>query len=63
MTSTTGRTRCGYAGANVSRVTDAPLPKLPDVTPTWGVAAELAGRWELNALARRLGELAKAQGA
>jgi DNA polymerase-1 len=44
-------------------VTDAPLPKLPDVTPTWGVAAELAGRWELNALARRLGELAKAQGA
>ena len=44
-------------------VTDAPLPKLLDVTPTWGVAAELAGRWELNALAKRLGELAKAQGA
>lgn len=42
-------------------VTNAPLPKLPDMTPTWAAGAELAQRWELNALAKRLGELAKAQ--
>jgi 5'-3' exonuclease len=35
----------------------APLPDLPDQTPTWGVAAGLAREWELNRLADRLGEL------
>ena len=35
----------------------APLPDLPDQTPTWGMAAGLAREWELNRLADRLGEL------
>jgi DNA polymerase-1 len=39
----------------------APLPKLKDQTPTWDRAAEWARNWELNALAGRLEELAKAQ--
>ena len=39
---------------------DAPLPPLPDATPTWDVAANLATDWQLNALAKRLAELAKA---
>src|SRR6202012_4855723 len=29
----------------------APLPKLPDQSPTWGKAAALAHAWQLNALA------------
>jgi DNA polymerase I len=32
----------------------APLPKLPDQTPTWAKAAALARAWQLNALAGRL---------
>jgi DNA polymerase I len=35
----------------------APLPPLPDQTPTWDKAAALAREWELNRLADRLGEL------
>ncbi len=35
----------------------APLPDLPDQTPTWGMAAGLAREWELSRLADRLGEL------
>jgi DNA polymerase-1 len=35
----------------------APLPPLPDQTPTWGEAAALAHEWELNRLADRLAEL------
>jgi DNA polymerase-1 len=37
----------------------APLPKLPAQRPTWAKAAALAARWELNALAQRLAELAR----
>jgi DNA polymerase I len=36
----------------------APLPALGDQSPTWATAAALARGWELNALARRLDELA-----
>ena len=36
----------------------APLPKLPDQTPTWAKAAALARDWELNVLAGRLDVLA-----
>jgi DNA polymerase-1 len=36
----------------------APLPPLPDQTPTWAKAAALAREWELNRLADRLAELA-----
>src|SRR5260370_36196013 len=35
----------------------APLPALPDQTPTWGAAAALAREWELNRLAGRLKDL------
>jgi 5'-3' exonuclease len=35
----------------------APLPSLPDQTPTWVEAATLAREWELNRLAGRLIEL------
>lgn len=35
----------------------APLPALPDQTPTWGVASSLAREWELDRLADRLAEL------
>ena len=35
----------------------APLPALPDQTPSWGEAAALARDWELNRLADRLTEL------
>jgi DNA polymerase-1 len=35
----------------------APLPSLPDQTPTWAEAAALARDWELNRLADRLIEL------
>jgi hypothetical protein len=34
----------------------APLPDLPDQTPTWDAAASLAREWELNRLAERLAE-------
>jgi exodeoxyribonuclease-3 len=36
----------------------APLPRLPDQTPTWEEAARLAGEWELKQLATRLESLA-----
>jgi exodeoxyribonuclease III len=36
----------------------APLPRLPDQSPDWAAAAELAQEWELNALAKRLAALA-----
>jgi exodeoxyribonuclease-3 len=39
----------------------APLPRLPDQTPTWGKAAKLAAEWDLNQLARRLEALAAAK--
>jgi DNA polymerase-1 len=32
----------------------APIPDRPDSEPTWASAAELTGRWGLNALAKRL---------
>ncbi|HET7717765.1 MAG TPA: 5'-3' exonuclease H3TH domain-containing protein [Bauldia sp.] len=35
----------------------APLPDLPDMTPTWGSAAALARDWGLKALAERLAGL------
>jgi len=35
----------------------APLPPLPDQTPTWASAARLAEEWGLNALAKRLAEM------
>jgi DNA polymerase-1 len=37
----------------------APLPPLPDQTPTWTTAADLARAWELNRLAERLAALAR----
>ena len=39
----------------------APLPKLPDMTPTWAKAAALARGWGLNALAERLEALARSR--
>ena len=41
----------------------APLPPLPDQTPSWGAASALARQWGLNALADRLLEAAKPQAA
>jgi DNA polymerase I len=41
--------------------TSAPLPALPDQTPTWEQASRLVRSWELNQLADRLEELAKAK--
>jgi DNA polymerase-1 len=38
----------------------APIPALPDQRPTWDKAAALARDWELNRLADRLTELARA---
>jgi DNA polymerase-1 len=38
----------------------APLPNIPDQSPTWDTAAALAREWELNRLADRLSELAAA---
>jgi len=38
----------------------APLPRLPDQAPTWAQAAELARAWDLNRLADRLAEMARA---
>lgn len=40
----------------------APLPRLPDQTPTWTKAAALAHKWQLKQLAGRLEELAAASG-
>ena len=37
----------------------APVPALPDQTPTWDTAAALAREWELNRLADRLDQQAK----
>jgi DNA polymerase-1 len=37
----------------------APLPPLPDMMPTWEIAAALAREWELKALAERLTQLAR----
>jgi exodeoxyribonuclease III len=37
----------------------APLPALPDQTPTWARASDLVRNWELNKLADRLEELVK----
>jgi DNA polymerase I len=37
----------------------APLPPLPDQTPTWGAAASVAREWELNRLADRLAQLGR----
>jgi DNA polymerase-1 len=39
----------------------APLPSLRNQKPTWGKAAALARKWELNQLARRLEELRTAR--
>ena len=36
----------------------APIPKLPDQTPTWAKASALAKEWGLNTLAERLGQRA-----
>lgn len=36
----------------------APIPRLPDQTPSWAKAAALMRKWELNNLAKRLEELA-----
>ena len=41
----------------------APLPRLPDQTPTWDRAATLMRKWELNRLADRLSELTQGKGA
>jgi exodeoxyribonuclease-3 len=41
----------------------APLPQLPDQTPTWRRAAELAQEWELKQLASRLEALASRKAA
>lgn len=38
----------------------APIPKIPDQTPTWSKAAALMRKWELNGVAGRLEELASA---
>jgi exodeoxyribonuclease III len=39
----------------------APVPRLPDQTPTWAKAVTLARSWQLKQLAERLEELASAQ--
>ncbi len=39
----------------------APLPRLPDQTPTWTKAAQLARAWQLLQLAERIEELARDQ--
>jgi DNA polymerase-1 len=38
----------------------APLPPIADQAPTWSRAAALARDWELNRLAQRFEDLAKA---
>ena len=37
---------------------DAPIPKLPDVTPDWARAADLTEKWGLGGLSKRLRERA-----
>src|SRR5205085_559601 len=37
----------------------APLPSLPDQTPSWAEASSLADNWGLNALSKRLAGLAE----
>jgi DNA polymerase-1 len=39
----------------------APLPPLPDQTPTWDKASALARKWQLNQLADRFAALARKQ--
>jgi DNA polymerase I len=39
---------------------DAPVPKLPDVEPTWKRASELTEKWGLGGLSKRLEERGKA---
>lgn len=39
---------------------NAPIPDLPDMKPTWGRASDLAKQWGLEALSKRLADLAKA---
>ena len=39
-------------------VTQAPLPAIPALAPTWARAAALARDWELKALSERLEQLA-----
>ena len=39
----------------------APLPPLPDQTPTWAEASKLAREWQLNQLADRFAKLAAGQ--
>jgi DNA polymerase-1 len=39
----------------------APLPPIPDCTPTWETAAALARDWELKALSERLTQLARSE--
>jgi DNA polymerase-1 len=39
---------------------EAPVPELPDAEPSWEDAGELAQRWGLNALAKRLRERTQA---
>lgn len=39
-------------------VTNAPLPAIPDMVPSWDRAAALARDWELGALSERLDQLA-----
>jgi DNA polymerase-1 len=41
----------------------APIPPLPDQTPTWSEAADLARAWGLNQLADRLAQRAAARSA
>ena len=39
-------------------VRDVPLKPIADAKPNWAGAAELTGKWELNALTKRLQQLA-----
>jgi hypothetical protein len=39
----------------------APIPDLPDAQPSWAGAAEVAERWGLGALTKRLEERAGAR--
>ena len=48
---------CAFSGQIATMNRKAPLPSLRSQKPTWDTAAELARKWELNQLARRLEEL------
>ena len=39
-------------------VRDVPLKPIADAKPDWAGAAQLTGEWELNALTKRLNDLA-----